>query len=116
MNTPWVKVDVRRNCKGSLQYMRIRGEDNVYTNVLTCDLPKLDPKPESIAHKRFKLYDGLIPICQAKYDDLNSLLDYLPESKRDYYRNLPTDATKVDKDAEAIAFDTETEDESSDNE
>jgi hypothetical protein len=99
-----------------MQYMRIRGKDNVYSNVLTCDLPKLDPKPDNINDSRFKLYDGLIPICQAKYDDLNSLVDYLPENKRDYYRNLPTDATKVDKDAEAVAFDTESDDDGSDSE
>jgi hypothetical protein len=110
--TPWVKVDVRRNSKGKAQYERVLGDDGVINNTLSCDLPELVVEPDTIDNPRFTLYEAPIPICKAKYDDLISLLDYLPESKRDYYRNLPTDASKKDLDENLNAFDTESEDES----
>ena len=42
--TPWIKIDVRRNCTKRHQNQRVVGADGVTTNILTCDLPRLKTK------------------------------------------------------------------------
>lgn len=96
VSTPWVKVDVRRNSKKGTQFMRKVGDDDVRTNILTCDLPDLNCDPTDIEDPVFDLYDGPIPISKAKYDDLNSLCPYLPEHKRQQYIDLKYDQTIID--------------------
>jgi hypothetical protein len=96
--TPWVKVDMRRNCTKSYQNQRVVGADGVITNVLTCNLPALKTKPKPISHDDFTLYTELLPISKAKYDDLVDLCPYLPEDKRQQYIDLKYDASKADDD------------------
>ena len=96
--TPWVKVDVRRNCTKQHQNQRVVGADGVTTNILTCDLPRLKTKPKPIDDEAFTLYTRLLPISKAKYDDLVDLCPYLPEEKRQQYIDLEFDASKGDDD------------------
>jgi hypothetical protein len=95
---PWVKVDIRRNSKRAHQYKRYQGENEVFQNIETCDLPELKIVALDIDDHKFDLYSGPLPISKAKYDDLVSLTVHLSPEAGKYYKSLPFEGSLSDSD------------------